>query len=406
MAPTRPQKSKANGRKQANGTRTTPQSKRPDARTLYRDAVTKFEQGEPAAAAKLANEAAESWDERGVTQAAAAYTLLGEIQVELGEMDAAREAFLRATEIDKDGDLPEDIGGGADKYLWLAQLSETGGAESVRWFQKGAAALRGQIQKVLEQSNGVERDADVPILAEKRAKLADALCAVAEVYMTDLSWESDAEAKCEAMVTEASILAPETPGTWATLANVRISQGRVEDAREALRRNLELWMPSLEEDDDDEEEDDEEDEEDDLVPEFAARVSLLRLLIEVEMEEEAIAVAERLVREDDESVEAWYLGGYAHFRKGERLKTSKGTNQDDPEEWKVQWRSARTWLAQCLLFFQKQGYEDERLGEHTKELLEAVIVEVGNKGANEEEEWEDEVDDEEEDGEDHDSKMS
>jgi tetratricopeptide (TPR) repeat protein len=401
MAPTRPPKTKTNGRKHSSNSRTTPAVKRPDGRTLYRDAMTKIEQGEPAAAAKLASEAASVWDDQSMTQAAAAYTLLGEINVELGNMDAAREAFLRATQIDKDGDLADEIGGGADKYLWLAQLSENGGAESVGWFQKGAAALRRQIQKILDKSGGVERDVDGRVLAEKRAKLADALCAVAEVYMTDLSWESDAEAKCEAMVTEASILAPETPGTWATLASVRISQSRIEDAREALRRNLELWMKDLEEDDDDEDDDeDEEDIDDDEVPEFAARVSLVRLLIEVDMEDEAIAVTERLVREDDGSVEAWYLGGFAHYNKGVKLKVT------NPDDWKLHWRSARTWLAQCLLLFQRQGYEDERLGEHAKELLEAVVAEVGDGTADEEDEWEDDVDGSDDGPDDDDSKMS
>ncbi len=79
------------------------------------------------------------------------------------------------------------------------------------------------------------------MISEKKRRLADTLCAVAEVYMTDLSWEEDAEQRCEALVTEASLLAPDMAEAWQTLANVRISQARTEEARAALQRSLDLW---------------------------------------------------------------------------------------------------------------------------------------------------------------------
>ena len=56
-----------------------------------------------------------------------ALNLLGEIHVELGEIDSARQYFLQAAAIDEDGTIGEDVGGGAEKFLWLAQLSEEGG---------------------------------------------------------------------------------------------------------------------------------------------------------------------------------------------------------------------------------------------------------------------------------------
>lgn len=62
-----------------------------------------------------------------------ALNLLGEINVELGEPDNAREAFEAAIALDPEGEHD-----GAEKFLWLAQLNEEGGAESVRWFEKGA----------------------------------------------------------------------------------------------------------------------------------------------------------------------------------------------------------------------------------------------------------------------------
>jgi tetratricopeptide (TPR) repeat protein len=109
--------------------------------------------------------------------------LVGEIYVELGEIDAARQSFLRAVEIDTEGTIPESQGGGAEKFLWLAQLSEEGGRDSVFWYEKGVSALRRIIQS-FEQSN---RPEDVALSEEKRKKLANALCGVVELYMTDLS---------------------------------------------------------------------------------------------------------------------------------------------------------------------------------------------------------------------------
>lgn len=110
--------------------------------------------------------------------------LLGAIHIELGEPDEARTAFEAAVELDPDGHVPEEIGGGADKFLWLAQLSEEGGADSVKWFDKGCSVLRQEIG-ILE--DGGEEEAAM-VLDFKKTKLANALCGAAEVYMTDLSY--------------------------------------------------------------------------------------------------------------------------------------------------------------------------------------------------------------------------
>lgn len=112
-----------------------------------------------------------------------AVNLLGEINVELGEIETARECFLRAIELDPNGSIPESEGGGAEKFLWLAQLSEQGGVDSVQWFEKGVASLR----QTLQSLEGKTSPEYLATAAEKKTKMANALCAVAEIYMTDLS---------------------------------------------------------------------------------------------------------------------------------------------------------------------------------------------------------------------------
>jgi tetratricopeptide (TPR) repeat protein len=311
-----------------------------------------------------------------------ALSLLGEIHVELGDIDSAQQFFLKAVELDEDGEVDDEFVGAAERFLWLAQLCEEGGQESIDWFTRGVEVLRDQIARLVEGVQGRQSQNGGLVakqLEEKRRKLATALCGMVEVYMTDLSWEEDAEQKCEALVTEATLVAPEFAEPWQTLANVRLSQTRVEDAQAALKRSLEIWK-DLEPGDE-------------QVPDYPSRVSLARLLMEAEMEEEAIEVLERLVGEDDTAVEVWYLGGWALYVMGEKQKTAAG---EKDESYKVSWISSRRWLNQSMKLFVQQEYEDDRLGEHAKELINILDKDLGGPAADDED-WEDDGEEDDQD---------
>ena len=360
MAPSRPDGKKTN----------------PDIAKLLVDAQTQLEVGRLEEAATLAQQALDTTGQGGDFELSAA-NLLGTIFIESGDLDEARAAFERAVHLDEDGTVDEKIGGGPEKFLLLAQLSEEGGLDTVQWYERGATALRKLIASLTEiRSPTPEQKA---ALQERQHKLAGVLCAVTEVYMTDLSWEPDAESRCETLITEAMLLAPAAPETWQTVANVRISQNRANEAQTALRRSLELWqkLPPNHPD----------------VPEFPTRIALARLLMETELEDEALSVLERLVTDDDTSVEAWYLGGWCLYITGEKQKTTaaKPWNEGvkDIDEWKGLWKSSRQWLTQCMKLFDMQEYEDERLGEHAKELLANINNEIGEPAEGELEDWED-----------------
>lgn len=322
-----------------------------------------------------------------------ALNLLGEINVELGEIDAAREYFTRAVAADPDCTVPEELGGGAEKFLWLAQLCEQGGAESVSWFEKGAAVLKKEIAQLEDPSSRRDQEEREALLEEKRGKLANALCGVVEVYMTDLSWEEDAEQRCEALVTEALMVAPEKPEILQTLASVRLSQMKIEDAQSALRRSISLWSDLDPEDPD--------------VPDFPLRISLSRLLMEAEMEEEAMEVLERLALEDDQSVEACYLGGWClHLLSEKRKQQANGAMTDgestESKQVLAAQKASRSWLLNTLKLYKQQDYEDERLRDHTNELVEELNKVLGPPPAEkpdgeeddeEEEDWEDDGED-------------
>ena len=326
--------------------------------------------------------------------------LNAEILVGLGDVDSARRHFLRATRLDKDGALIS-----AEPWLWLAQLCEEGGRESIRYFEQACEVLRNEIE-VLEEAVNEMQSSEVgmetkKVLEEKRAKLADALCAMAEVYMTDLSWESDAERRCETLVTEAVAVCPEhlAAGVLQTLASVRISQERIEDARTALKRSLEIWHkeapePSTENADADTTEGSTEEEpspdSESLKPSFATRVSLSRLLMEVHLESLALSVLNGLVREDDQSVECWYLGGWCQILLAQQQ--TQTTNSDAQQtNLRIQLKPARSWLETCLRLYRASEYEDERLREHAVELVEGLKKQLGGDGEMDEDDegWED-----------------
>ncbi|KAL8937874.1 MAG: hypothetical protein Q9216_004200 [Gyalolechia sp. 2 TL-2023] len=324
--------------------------------------------------------------EKYTSKALPALNLVAEISLELGDIEAAREFFLKAAQLDSDGSIPESLGGGAEKFLWLAQLSEEGGHDSVSWFEKGIVVLRHEVASI----------SDPVVKFQRRKKLAAALCGVVEIYMTDLSWETDAESRCESFITEAMLVAPDSPEALQTLANVRISQTRLEEARKALSDSIDLWkdLPAG----------------DEVVPEFPARISLSRLLMEVEMEDEALEVLERLIEEDDTSVEAWYLGGWCMYLIAEKkMKNSlapaaNGSRsvEEDPTS-RATLFSSRDWLANSLRLYQMEDYEDERLRDHARELVKNLNSDLGDYEEEDEEDGGD--DDWESNAEDDDHKM-
>ena len=174
-------------------------------------------------------------------------------------------------------------------------------------------------------------------------------------------WEDDAESHCETYIAEALLVAPKASEPLQTLASIRISQERTNEARSALRKSIGLWEGLLPQDS--------------KVPDISSRISLSRLLMEAEMESDAFKVIERLIEENDSSVEAWYLGGWCLY-----LMSKKSCSNDGMEAFcsdahygskENQWYTSmsRKWLKCCLGLYQEQNYDDERMESHVNELL-------------------------------------
>ncbi|KAH8148629.1 uncharacterized protein LAJ45_07340 [Morchella importuna] len=254
-----------------------------------------------------------------------ALELHGEAHLELGDEDSARTYFEKAAALDPDGALS-----GPEKFLWLAQLG-VGGAEMMRWYERGTAVLRAWMQ----EGRGAERGL--------REKMCGALCAMAEIYMSDLCDEPDAESRCESYVTEALLTTPDSSEALQTLASIRISQQRPADAITALQRSLRVWqdLPADAAE----------------VPSYASRINLAKLLIETAQYDTALEVLERLQLEDDQLPDLWYLAGGACF---------------------------------CMAL----GWEDVGIWEHAEELRGRIGAEIGEEEEGEDEDGEEEGEEE------------
>ena len=118
--------------------------------------------------------------------------------------------------------------------------------------------------------------------------------------------------------------------------------------------------------------------------------------MEAELEESALEVVERLVGEDDQSIEAWYLGGWCLWLLGHKEEEAV-----DAEDQKALLMSSREWLRNCLKLYTLLDYEDDRLRDHASELVHGLDQRLGSQEIEDEEEegWDD--DGNEESDEDH-----
>lgn len=182
------------------------------------------------------------------------------------------------------------------------------------------------------------------------------------------------------------MVAPDSPEPLQTLASVRISQSKLDDARSALERSLDMWISLPPEHLD--------------VPDFPTRISLARLLMEAQMEDRAMDVLERLVAEDDSSVEAWYLGGWCLNLMGTKTAVVNGSanaavNGAGEDETSIL-QNSRKWLQQSLKLYTLQDYEDDRLKDHAEDLVKELAEKLGpDRADNDDDEggWESEGDD-------------
>ncbi|KAJ2448482.1 hypothetical protein EV183_005418 [Coemansia sp. RSA 2336] len=252
------------------------------------------------------------------------------LQLEMGNIEPAINCLLRCTELSPDR--------GFEKYMYLGQFTVE--LESVRYYQLGIDALQRDLEEIRDPGKA----------AVLKRKMAEAYVAMTEVYLTDCCFESDAERKCEEYLEQANRIDPECPEVYQTMASVRLSQNRPDDAHECLAKSMSLWA-------------DRDTTDSSQIPSYENRLALVRLLLELDDKEQALNVMEDLQKEDDENVDLWYLYGWTYHLQSEA---------SDADEKAELLDSARECFKQTIRLAAMQDFENDGLIDHARELVAEI----------------------------------
>ncbi|KAJ7035086.1 hypothetical protein C8F04DRAFT_1210500 [Mycena alexandri] len=295
---------------------------------------------------------------------AEAKEMLGVVQLEMGEIEAARATF--STLLPPNPDAPNPPPPSA--HLYLAQLSEDDPGLALKHYQAAIEILTVQLK-------GKERAIDSPKddEAELKSNIVRALVGQVEIWMDpsyDLCFDPAAPQTCEDLLASALQTDPGNAEALQALASVRMSQERPEEAKQCLQQAWSAWKDL--------------DIDDPKLPPIPTRLALVKLFLELALFPPALLVLHGIMASDDQEVEAWYLEGWCFFL--------------------ISRQDARDCLATCEVLHTNEGHPDTPLLEHVKELvakLDALGIKpspVGEDDGEGQGEWEDVDGSEDEDG--------
>jgi len=294
--------------------------------------------------------------------------------IEAGDVENARHCLGRAVTVEAES--------GHRKYFSLAQIMS--GKEALQLYQKGI--------DIIAQEQKRKDGKAAAIASDLKRELSNGFCAVAELYMTDLCDEDGAQGECESHVARAVGSDEGNPEAWQTKARLSLVMEQFEDAKESARKSLSLWLPKFEAVRQNKTSTTTGEDEAAATAAAAAtvvdpvevcpllyttRISTAKLLIELEMLDEATQVLEGLVDEDDEVVETWYLLGW--------LNRIRSTTEDEAGYD----GNVRFYLGKAKEVHKKNPTDDADMVRHIDEILAEVGPGDSNKDEEEEEGWED-----------------
>ncbi|RXK38994.1 hypothetical protein M231_03724 [Tremella mesenterica] len=330
--------------------------------------------------------------------------LLGVAELEGGDEDVGREHLLSLFP-PHTPNPPQTH----SPYLYLAQSAENP-HEALGYYSTAAAMIENDLKE-----SQLSKEEEV----EKRGMAVTALVAMIEIWMSDLCFEDAAETNCDALISRAISISPNDPEVRLSLASIRMSQQRTEEAETVvmgLYDEIKEKQPF-----------------DESLPALPVRLNLTRQLLEHHLHLPALDIVQTIREEDSLNVEGAYLEGWALYLRGEALSSSRPQQPEtsphslnaipshgiDPrssniagnvpkvgmedidvedglkgneEVWSTPeecFSEAMRSLMECAKLYEEQEYLDEGIGAHVAELLEG-LDKKGVKPA--EEEWEDEDD--------------
>ncbi|TFK75231.1 TPR-like protein [Pluteus cervinus] len=285
---------------------------------------------------------------------AQATEMLGVVQLEQGEMDAAKQTFRSLVPPSAGAPSPPP----PSAYLYLAQLSDDEPRVALAHYQAAVDILKTQLKGKERANQSSEEDE-----AEVKGNIVRALIGQVEIWMDpsyDLCFEPDAEKTCEDLITHALQIDPDNPEALQSLASVRMSQQRPDDARECLEKVWAVWKDL--------------DPDDPKLPPIPVRLSLVKLFIELSLFNPALLVLHGVMSSDDQEVEAWYLEGWCFLLMSEKAQENGGRYED--LTWQELVQDSRDCLETCQVLHRNQEHPDAPILEHVKELI-AKLKDLG-----------------------------
>jgi len=263
--------------------------------------------------------------------------MLGNIYAEIGEVESARKYFQQAATLQPEA--------GHVKFLYLGQLSE--GLDAVKYYEKAIELMR----KVLEDGC----DAGTTTVQVSEREISAAYCSLAELFMTDLCTEENAEATCS-MYCEAAIESDkDNIDAYITKANFALNASQLDVSLSCAKQAFTCWQQVTESVGDSIAE----------VVAYQSRLTLVKILIEVEDYESVVPVIEQLIEENEDDVLIWYYMGLSKSLQQANNGSSETSELKDASPVE----SPKYFLEKALELFTKTGCEDVDIFEHVKELL-------------------------------------
>lgn len=344
----------------------------------------------------------------------------GEAYVSMGLTDRGRVEFqegigilsVATTTSIQEGALEEECHDVlAGLYMYLGQSTTTDGKEALQYYHRGVEELNHSLDILTKRQpqEAIMTDDDVSssspneeMIQETKNRLCGAYCAIAELYLTDLCFEPDAEAQCEEALQHALQLDQSSPEPFQLIANLRLVQSRGDDATTYILNayeRIEFGCTALASlvgfginDDIAIELNSSQQDAADRLPSFEFRVQTAKLLLECaavslnsninddttamkdeekgnKCAEAAIQVLGSLMAENDEIIEIWYLVGCA----------AMAANPSNPEMAMYHWTRATEMLTKVKVALEEKlsvGNDDADQTANIQEELEVIQAQI------------------------------
>lgn len=313
MAPQSSRQTRRKGRKQTQAARkikhkTRPQSSSIDIEKLISTAQILEESGRVSDAIPKLEKAVELRPDD-----ASLIEQLSNLYMQAARPDDAEKALREVIKLSPDS--------GFENYAYLAQLLGNT-EEALAIARRGIELMRSEVMGL--EANEEER------AAELRQYQASAYCAVAEICLGLIEDSNDPEVAkkmdnhVEAAVMEALSMSEEGSPTEIeavlSLANLRLSQARREEARTAMVRILGRMSEGISKLENGDESDATITGALESLPPMEIRIAVGKQLLEVELWHEAVSVLSSVMWECDFNVEVWYLLAVAYWKLGDKAE--------------------------------------------------------------------------------------